>query len=200
MRPQSITVAFALLASTAVSVSAQTPATGDAPRKSSIAFEADVLAYGVNGYSAMLNYSFANGFQVAAGTGSYDVPAFLLEGDKNYEAAHWKARSTSVQVVRATYRFNGPMRSGFAVGAVMLNQNWKLSAEKIAGETKFRPVGVGLTAGYYKHFGRSFYVYPTTAFTYNSVASGSTRLGNTSYSVAKLAPNASLHMGWAWSR
>lgn len=48
-----------------------------------MAVEADVLAYGLQGYSGILNVSFANGLQVAFGVGRYDVPGFLLEGDDN---------------------------------------------------------------------------------------------------------------------
>lgn len=159
-----------------------------------------MLAYGIRGYSVMLNLTLRNRLQVALGTGSYDVPTFLLEGDANFDAAEWRARSTSVQVLRATYRFNGAMRNGPALGAVVLNQNWRLRSAPLAGETRFRPVSVGVTGGYYWHVGRHFYVYPTAAFTYNTVVSGKASVNGTAYHVARFGPNASLHMGWerAW--
>src|SRR6185503_7848188 len=100
------------------------------------------------------------------------------------------------QVVRATYRLNGPMKSGLAIGAVVLNQHWRLRSETSGGETKFRPLSVGITAGYYLHVGKHFYVYPTTAFTYNNVISGQTTVQGTQYKVAKFGPNASVHAGW----
>ena len=111
----------------------------------------------------------------------------------------WKARSTSVQVLRATYRLNGPMKNGLAIGAVVLNQNWHLQSEASGGDTRFRPVSAGITAGYYLHFGKHFYMYPTTAFTYNSVVSGKASVQGTPYKVAKFGPNASLHAGWEWT-
>lgn len=169
-----------------------------APRVNSVAVEADVLAYGLPGYSGILNVSLANGFQIAFGQGRYEVPGFLLKGDANYDAVQWKATSTSVQVLRATYRFKGPMKSGPALGAVVLNQRWRLRSERVSGETSFRPLSVGITGGYYVHIGEHFYIYPTAAYTYNRVVSGSTKLGGANYHVEKFAPNASLHMGWAW--
>lgn len=87
------------------------------------------------------------------------------------------------------------MQSGTALGVVVLNQNWRLRAEKLSGETKFRAVGVGLTGGYYIHVSTHFYIYQTTAFTYNNVGSGSTSLQGMNYKVAKWVPNASLHLG-----
>jgi hypothetical protein len=128
------------------------------------------------------------------------VPGFLLKGDANYDAAKWKATATSLQVARATYRFRGPMKNGLALGAVVLNQNWRLRAEKITGESRFRVLNAGVTAGYYQHFGKHFYLYPTVAFTHNSVQSGAAQLGNTPYKVARFAPNGSLHGGYEWGR
>lgn len=178
-------------------VSAQSPSS--ASPSTSIALEADVLAYGLDGFSVMGNLSFAGGFQVALGTGSYDVPSFLLRGDANYDRARWKATSTSVQVLRMTYRFNGPMRSGPALGGVVLNQNWRLRSETLGGESDFRPLSVGLTGGYYVHLGKHLYLYPTAAFTYNAVVSGEAAVNGTAYRVARFGPNASLHMGWETS-
>lgn len=86
------------------------------------------------------------------------------------------------------------------VGAVELNQNFRLRSERLGGETRFRPLSVGMTAGYYVHIGPNFYVYPTAAFTYNRVVSGSTAIRGTHYEVERLSPNASLHAGWEWGR
>lgn len=165
-------------------------------RKSSIAAEADILSYFVSGYSGIVNVSLANGFQVAFGAGRYDVPSFLLEGDENYEKARWEATATSIQVLRMTHRFKGPRKNGPALGGIVLNQNWTLSSRTLGGETKFKQVNAGITGGYYLHLGKHLYLYPTAAFTYNNVYSGSTSVNGTSYTVAKFSPNASLHMGW----
>jgi hypothetical protein len=130
-------------------VMAQTASTAiPSARRSSLAVEADVLAYGISGSSGIVSYSFGNGLQVAAGVGNYDVPTFLLEGDAQYDAARWKARSTSVQVMRATYRLNGPMKNGLALGAVVLNRRWRLTSETLPGAMTFRPLSAALTAGY----------------------------------------------------
>lgn len=168
-------------------------------RRPSIAIEADVIAYGIKGYSGIVNLSLPNGLQFAIGSGRYDVPTFMLEGDANYEQAKWKATSTSITVARVTYRLNGPMKSGLALGGVVLNQNWRLKSETLGAETKFRPLSVGVTAGYYIHLTKHLYLYPTTAFTYNTVASGTPAVQGVSYKVSKWAPNGSLHAGWAWT-
>lgn len=189
--------AFAALAALPIAVEAQQ---APAARRGSVALETDILAYGINGTSGILNVSFANGWQIAAGAGSYDVPKFLLEGDPNFHTAEWKARSTSVQVARATYRFKGANRNGLALGGVVLNQKWRLSSAKLDGTSTFRPLSMGVTAGYYQHFGKRFYIYPTTAFTYNRVISGDASVKGTAYRVNKFAPNASLHIGWEIAR
>lgn len=184
---------FTLLAGVAPAL-AQSSSTG------SVAAEADVLAYGLPGYSGIVNVTLPSKLQVAVGVGRYAVPSFLLSGDEAYDAVKWKATVTSLQVARATYRFRGAMKSGPAVGLVALNQNWRLRSDRLAGETTFRTLSIGVTAGYYIHAGRHFYVYPTTAFTRNRVASGSTSIKGTRYEVARYAPNASLHAGWEWGR
>ena len=61
--------------------------------KASIAVEADAAAYALAGYSGIVNLSLRNGFQVAFGSGRYDVPSFLLKGDSNYEKAKWLCQS-----------------------------------------------------------------------------------------------------------
>lgn len=179
----------------AVSVAAQ-----PAEPRMSVAVEADVLAYGLQGYSGILNVSFANGFQVAFGVGRYDVPGFLLEGDDNNARADWTATVTSLQVLRATYRFRGPMKSGPALGAVVLNQSWRLRSEPLGGETRFRPISAGVTGHYYVHMGPHFYLYPTAAYTFTHVVSGTAAIAGVPYTVQRRGPIASLHAGWEWGR
>lgn len=175
------------------------PAFAQTTPTASVAAEADVLAYGIAGYSGIVSATLPNRLQVAFGVGRYDAPSFLLSGDDNYEQAQWQATVTSLQVARATYRFRGAMKSGPALGVVMLNQNWRLQSEPLAGETRFRTFSVGVTGGYYVHIGRHFYLYPTAAFTHNSV-SGRTSVSGFGYDVERWAPNASLHAGWEWGR
>ena len=188
-----IALALVALVGLAFPVSAQT-----APA-ASLAVEADVLAYGLSGYSGIFSVTLPSNLQVAFGVGRYDAPSFLVSGDANYDQAQWEATVTSIQVARATYRFRGAMMSGPALGAIVLNQNWRLSSEPLAGETRFRTLSVGVTGGYYIHLGSHFYLYPTAAFTYNGV-SGSTSIKGTSYEVERFSPNASLHAGWEWGR
>lgn len=175
------------------------PASAQTAPTASVAVEADVLAYGISGYSGIFSVTLPNKLQVAFGMGRYDVPSFLLSGEAHYDEAQWEATVTSIQVARATYRFRGAMKSGPALGAVMLNQNWELRSDPLGGETRFRTLSVGVTGGYYVHIGRHFYLYPTAAFTYNGV-SGSTSIRGTSYEVERFSPNASLHAGWEWGR
>jgi hypothetical protein len=186
-----MSLVLCLLAFAADSVTAQEP-------PASIALEADALAYGLPGYSGILNVSLPSGFQVAVGAGRYRHPSFLLSGDANYDAVGWTATSTSIQVVRVTYRFNGPMKNGPAAGIAVLNQNIRLRAERLTGETKFSEISVGPSGGYYQHIGKHFYLYPTAAYTRNSVYSGETTLQGVPYTVEKWALNYSLHAGWDW--
>jgi hypothetical protein len=112
------------------------------------------------------------------------------------DKAKWTATSTSIQVLRLTYRFNGPRKNGPALGAIVMNQNWTLRSATLGGESRFKQINAGVTAGYYLHIGKHLYLYPTAAFTFNDVYSGSTTVRGTSYKVERFAPNASLHMGW----
>jgi hypothetical protein len=168
-------------------------------RRPTLAVEADAISFFIGGYSGILNLSMGNGLHVAFGSGSYDVPSFLLQGDANYDSAQWKARSTSVQVLRVGYRFNGPSKNGPALAAIVLNQSWRLRSEALGGETRFRPISAGLSGGYYVHLGRHFYLYPTAALTYNWVQSGDAAVAGTRYEVEKLGPNGSLHAGWEFA-
>ena len=197
-----ITLAFALTLGISPLASAQTVerAPSAPEERMSIGVESDILSFFISGYSSMVNLSFPNRFQVAFGVGRYDVPSFLLEGDSNFETAKWKATVTSVQVLRATYRFRGPMKSGPALGAVMLNQNWRLRSAPLNGESTFRELSAGVTGGYYVHLGKNFYVYPTAAYTYNNAYSGATSVQGTNYKVEQFSPNASVHVGWEFGR
>ena len=184
-----------LLLAVAPLASAQPP---PASRPASIAFEADGISYFISGYSAIATLTLRNRLLVALGTGRYELPKFLLEGDKNYDMAEWEATSTSVQVLRVGYRFHGAMRNGPVLGLIALNQNFRLTSEPLAGSTRFRELNVGLTGGYYFHIGSHFYIYPTVAFTNNSILSGETSINGTSFTVEKFAPNGSVHVGWEW--
>jgi len=166
--------------------------------RTSLAAEADILSFFIGGYSGIVNLSLRNGFQVAFGSGRYDHPSFLVEGDPNFELAQWKATSTSVQIFRMGYRFKGPMRNGPALAGILFNQHLRLRSEPLNGQTRFRQIGVGVSGGYYVHVGRHFYVYPTGAFTRNAVYSGETSIRGTNFEVSKYEPNASVHVGWEW--
>ena len=166
--------------------------------KVSFALETDALSYGLKGYSGIVTVTLRNGLQFAIGEGRYDVPGFLLDGDNNYDQAKWKATVTGIQVFRTTYRFKGPMKSGPAVGVILLNQNWRLRSGAFRGETKFRELSSGITGGYYFHLTKHFYIYPTVAFTRNWVHSGDTSVRGVKYDVAKWGPNGSVHVGWEW--
>lgn len=201
IRPSTLDVLLAAVLAVAVvpAVSAQdAQVVQPVPAPTTLAVEADGISYFISGYSGILNLSLRNGFHVAFGSGRYALPGFLLEGDENYEVARWKATSTSIQVLRAGYRFRGPMKNGPAVDAILLNQSMRLRSEPLAGETRFRQLSVGLSGGYYFHIGKHFYIYPTAAFTRNTVPSGSTSIRGTNYTVEKYSFNESVHIGWEW--
>jgi hypothetical protein len=92
------------------------------------------------------------------------------------------------------------MSSGLAIGGILFNQNYRLQAEKLAGQTEFRVLSAGVTAGYYFHLTKHFYIYPTFAYTHNSVASGQTSLQGVNYTVRSWGENATVHVGWEWGR
>jgi hypothetical protein len=68
-----IALAFALTLGVAPLASAQT-AQPASEERASIAVESDILSFFISGYSAMVNLSLPNKFQVAFGIGNYDVP------------------------------------------------------------------------------------------------------------------------------
>ncbi len=168
----------------------------------SIALEADVLAFALPGYSGILNVSLPNGLQAAFGVGAYEFPSFLLSGDDNYDAVKWKAKAKFLEVFRITYRFRGPMKNGPALGVALINQHLRLRAETLTGETTFSQLSVGPSGGYYQHFGKHFYIYPTAAYTHNSVHGGAPVLQGVPFTVEDWGLNYSLHAGWdfEWRR
>jgi hypothetical protein len=162
----------------------------------SIAIEGDAPAYLLSGFSGIANITLANGISIALGAGRYNVPGFIVEGQDSYDEAGWEATSESIQVLRIGYRFRGALRNGPAVHAIVLNQNWRLEAKELGEETRFRPLGVGVSTGYFFHVGRHFYIYPTAAATYNTVYSGDTSVQASSYDVPRWQVNPSVHVGW----
>jgi hypothetical protein len=193
-----VIVQFAAAAALALLTAQPALAQPPAPAERSFALEADALAYPLGGYSGIFRVSLANGFNVALGTGRFDVPEFLLEGQDSFDAAGWKATSESIQVLRVGYRFGKANANGLVLDAIVINQKWKLTAEKLNTSTSFRPLGVGVSSGYYLHLGRHFYVYPTVSLTWNGVYDGSTTVQGLDYKVARLQLNGSVHVGWEW--
>lgn len=197
VRVQTALLPLILLNVTALSAQTAAPAQSDKPR-ASFAVEADAAAYALKGYSAIGRVTLRNGLNVALGTGRYNVPGFILQGDENYDRAKWKATAESIQVFRIGYRFGGPMKNGAVMDAIVINQNWRLRSGNFGGETKFKQVGAGISGGYYFHIGRHFYIYPTASLTRNTVYSGQTTVGNLQYRVRPTQFNGSVHVGWEW--
>ena len=189
-----LAAAAALTLLTVLPAPAQPPSSAER----SFAIEADALAYPLGGYSGIFRVSLANGFNIALGAGRFDVPEFLLEGQDSFDAAGWKATSESIQVLRVGYRFGRANANGLVLDAIVINQQWKLTAEKLNASTSFRPLGVGVSSGYYLHLGRHFYVYPTASLTWNRVYDGSTSVQGLDYEVARVQFNGSVHVGWEW--
>lgn len=188
-----------LILATAQALSAQSSGSpGSDTPKASFAFEADAAAYALKGYSGIGRITFSNGLNIALGTGRYNVPGFILEGDANYDAAKWRATAESIQVFRLGYRFGGAMKNGAVIDAIVINQNWRLRSDNLGGETKFKQIGAGISGGYYFHIGKHFYIYPTASLTRNSVYSGQTSIGSFEYRVRPTQFNGSVHVGWEW--
>ena len=162
----------------------------------SVALEADALAYPLGGYSAALRVSHDNGVSYALGTGRYTLPAFLLKLQDSYDAAHWRATSEAIQVLRVGYRFFGPRQDGPAADVIVLNQLWHLEAERLDAETHFKTISVGVSGGYYFHLGSHFYLYPIASVTFDTIYSGSASVAGHEYEVPPLGLNGSLHAGW----
>lgn len=180
-------VLFLVLALTAFA----TPA-----RAQSVAIEADALAYPLGGYSAALRVTHGNGFSYALGTGRYSLPTFLVKSQSTYDEAGWEATSESIQVLRIGYRFFGPRVDGPAVDAIVLNQLWHVEAPRLGADTRFKTLGVGVSAGYYFHVRSHFYAYPNAALTYETVYSGSASVEDRTYKVSPIGVNGSIHVGW----
>lgn len=162
----------------------------------SVAIETDALSFPLRGYSAILRVTHDFGLSYAIGTGRYTLPTFIVKGQSEYDAARWTATSEAIQVLRIGYRFFGPRKDGPAVDAILLNQLWRVEAERLGGETHFKTIGVGVSGGYYFHIGPSFYLYPNAAVTYEAVYSGDTRVKGVEYEVSPVGINGSLHVGW----
>ena len=58
---------------------------------------------------------------LALGTGRFEVPGFLLEGQDSFDAAGWKATSESIQVLRVGYRFGQANANGVVLDAIVIN-------------------------------------------------------------------------------
>lgn len=84
--------------------------------------------------------------------------------------------------------------------AVRVDAKRRASQAEPKPKPKAKAASAKSRRGYYVHLGEHVYLYPTAAFTYNRVISGSTSVRGTNYHVEKLAPNASLHAGDQWGR
>jgi hypothetical protein len=164
----------------------------------SVALEADALAYPLGGYSAAIRITQENGFSYALGTGRYTLPSFIVKGQATYDAAGWSATSEAIQVLRVGYRLRGPHQDGPAADVIVLNQLWKLTAERLGASTHFKSLGVGVAGGYYFHIGSHFYLYPNGAVTYERVYSGDPQVSGLDYEVSPLGLTGSVHLGWEY--
>lgn len=162
----------------------------------SVALEGDGIAYGLGGYSGILQVAAPNGFEVALGSGRYTLPEFVTKTQDTYNEAGWDATSESIQVFRMGYRFAPPLANGFALHAIALHQRFRISSEKLAGVSRFKQLGLGVSGGYYLHLGAGDYVYPVVSLTYDRVYQGSNAVQGRSYRVPSLGVSESVHVGW----
>jgi hypothetical protein len=57
------------------------PASAQTTPTASLAAEADVLAYGISGYSGIFSVTLPSRLQFAFGVGRYDAPSFIVNED-----------------------------------------------------------------------------------------------------------------------
>ena len=163
----------------------------------SLSVEGDALAYALNGYSAILRKNFDNGLDIALGGGRFDMPKFVLESEQsNYSAQKWEAKCKSIIVFRIGYRWSQAYEDGFSTHLIAMNQNWNVKSGTQNSQTDFTTLNIGLSAGYTYHIGHNFYLYPTAAYTLNSVSEGKTQVGGVKYDVKTSGINGSLHAGF----
>ena len=112
----------------------------------SVALEGDGIAYGLGGYSGILQVAAPNGFEVALGSGRYTLPEFVTKTQDTYNEAGWDATSESIQVFRMGYRFAPPLANGFALHAIALHQRFRISSEKLAGVSASNSSGLASPA------------------------------------------------------
>ncbi len=162
----------------------------------SVSLESDALALPLRGYSGILRVSHDNGLNYALGTGRYTLPELFVRGQSSDARADWRATAESIQVLRIGYRFFGPRRNGPALDVILINQLWRLQAQRLDDETHFKTLGTGISAGYYLHIGPHFYAYPTASLTYDRKYAGSSTVQGESYEVRPVGFAGSLHLGW----
>jgi hypothetical protein len=162
----------------------------------SVAVESDAAAYALGGYSVIVRATHDTGIDFAVGAGRYTLPTLFVKGQSTYDEAGWKATSESIQVLRVGYRFLGPRVDGPSLDLIVLNQLWSLEAEKLQAQSRFKTLGVGLSAGYWLHLGGHLYAYPTVSLTHDRVYSGEATVKGYAYRVPAVGFAGSLHLGW----
>lgn len=166
------------------------------PAQWSVALEGDGIAYGLGGYSGIIRVAAPNRFEVALGSGRYHLPEFVAKTQDNFDEAQWDVTSESIQVLRVGYRFAPPLANGFAVHAIAMHQRFRISSEPLAGVSRFKQLGLGISGGYYLHLGAGVYVYPVVSVTYDRVYNGTNAVQGRRYRVPSLGVSESVHVGW----
>ncbi len=173
-----------------------THATAVHPAQWSVALEGDGIAYGLGGYSGIIRVAAPNRFEVALGSGRYNLPEFVTKTQDTFDEARWDVTSESIQVFRAGYRFAPPLANGFALHAIAMHQRFRISSAKLAGVSRFKQLGLGVSGGYYLHLVAGVYVYPVVSVTYDRVYNGTNAVQGRRYRVPSLGVSESLHVGW----
>lgn len=161
------------------------------------ALEADALSFLLKGHSTIIRHTWDNGFEVALGAGKFTLPNSIVEGEQNdHELAEWTAESTSIQVARAGYRFGKAYSNGWAFHLIAMNQRWHVESKDLNLSTRFSVLATGLSAGYYFHLSKKFYLYPVISVTRNNIYKGDNEVGGRSYDVPEASWSGSLHAGF----
>jgi hypothetical protein len=161
------------------------------------ALEADALSFFLKGHSTIIRHTWDNGFEAAIGAGKFTLPSSIVEGEQNdYDEAEWEAESTSIQVARLGYRFGKAYSNGWAFHLIAMNQRWHVESEPLNLSTRYTVLATGLSAGYYIHLSKSFYLYPVVSVTSNNIYQGDNKIGGRSYDVPAASWSGSLHAGF----
>ncbi|WP_046244361.1 hypothetical protein [Hymenobacter terrenus] len=161
--------------------------------------EIDPSTYIFKGYSGNLSYQLNERWLIGAATFSLEFPNVLvkLAIDPGPGSTTLKLKSGYTAFL---HRSLSADRSAFFVGLQTGVSNFKLSDDRVAGQTRKYTAGLFIPRFGYKYYvGQSnFYLMPWAGLTYVYVDDKTQRLGGLSYDVKPLLPFGAVHLGYSF--